>query len=101
MQRVAHDVEVPMFSYRARRPNGDEVFVCEYWRFVDMSPRRTGTSWVPGGGKRRALRTGEPVRLIEDGVFQLTATSEILTTESLKHSPEPYRPPQMNGKRTL
>jgi hypothetical protein len=67
-----------MYTQKARRPNGEHVYVDEFWEFVDTSPRLTGTSWVPGGGKRRALRTGEAVRLIDEGVFQLVATSEIL-----------------------
>lgn len=70
-------VEVPMFTHRAKRANGEHVLIYEFWEFVDTSVRRTGTAWVPGG-KRRALRTGETVRLLEEGVFQLTATSEIL-----------------------
>jgi hypothetical protein len=78
MAVALNTVEVPMHTYKAKRANGQEVLIFESWHFVDMSIRRTGTEWVPSGEKRHALQTGETVRLLDEGVFQLTATSEIL-----------------------
>jgi hypothetical protein len=71
-------VEVLVNSSRARRPNGEEVLVDEYRDMVDTSPLFSNTDLVPGM-KRLALRTGEPVHKIEEGVFQLVQTGEIIT----------------------
>ena len=71
-------MEVLVRSYRARRPNGAELLVDEYWDFVDTSPRFTGTSFVPGM-KRLALRSGGDVRQLDETTFQLASTGELLT----------------------
>ena len=71
-------MEVLVRSYRARRPNGAEVLVDEYWDFVDTSPRFTGTSYVPGM-KRFALRSGGDVRQLDETTFQLASSGELLT----------------------
>ena len=44
---------------------------------VDTSARFDGSSWVPAG-KRFALKTGEPVRKVDEGIYQLVPTGEIL-----------------------
>jgi hypothetical protein len=77
--RAYERVEVPVHRHKVRRANGQSDMIFEYWDFVDMSARGTGTSWVPSGAKRRQLRTGEAVRLLDEGVFQIAATSEVLT----------------------
>jgi hypothetical protein len=76
--RAYERVEVPVHKHKVKRANGDQDMIFEYWDFVDMSVRATGTSWVPSGAKRRVLRTGEAVRLLDEGVFQIAATSEVL-----------------------
>ena len=70
-------MEVLVNSSRARRRNGDEVLVDDYRDMVDTSLLFSNTDLVPGM-KRLLLRTGEPVRKIEDGVFQLVDTGEII-----------------------
>jgi hypothetical protein len=69
---------------RVHRPNGDEVLVDEYRDMVDTSARFTSTGLVRGM-KRLALRTGEPVRQIEEGVFQLVQTGEIMIAAASRH----------------
>lgn len=76
--RAYERVEVPVHKHRVKRANGDRDMIFEYWDFVDVSARGTGTSWVPSGAKRRQLRTGEAVRFLDEGVFQVAATSEVL-----------------------
>jgi hypothetical protein len=49
---------------------------------VDHSALSNGTDFLPGG-RRLALRTGEPVRRIDELVFQLVSTGEILTILSI------------------
>ena len=71
-------MEVLIRSYRARRPNGAELLVDEFWDFVDTSSRFTGTSYVPGM-KRLALRSGGDVRQLDETTFQLASTGELLT----------------------
>ena len=70
-------MDVLVRTIRARRPNGGEVLVDEHWDFVDMSPRQSGTDYVPGQ-KRFMLRTGEPIRELEEETFQNERTGEIL-----------------------
>jgi hypothetical protein len=77
--RAYERVEVPIHKHKVKRANGEQDMIFEYWDLVDMSDRGTGTSWVPSGAKRRQLCTGEAVRLIDEGVFQVAATSEVLT----------------------
>ena len=77
--RAYERVEVPVHKHKVRRANGAQDMIFEFWDFVDMSARGTGTSWVPSGAKRRELRTGEAVRQLDDGIFQIAATSEVLT----------------------
>lgn len=74
---VVDPVEVLMRTFRAKRPGGAEVSIAEYWTMVDTSPRFDGSNMVPAG-KRYALTTGEPLRKVDEGVFQLTATGEVL-----------------------
>ena len=66
-----------MRTFRARRPNGVEVLVDEYWDFIDMSPRQSGTDYVPGM-KRFMLRTGEPVSVLGEGTMQNGRNGEVL-----------------------
>ncbi len=57
-----------------------------YSQFVDHSLRRTGADWVPGP-KHFALDSGEPVRMLDEGIFQVVSTGEVLRlipTESTK-----------------
>ena len=70
-------MEVLVRTLRAKRPDGGEVMVDEYWDFVDMSPRRSGTDYVPGQ-KRFMLRSGEPIRELEEETLQNGRTGEIL-----------------------
>lgn len=70
-------MEALIHQHRTRRPSGEQVVIEEHWEFVDVSLRRTGTDWAPGG-KRFALSKGECVHKIDDGVFQVAATGEIL-----------------------
>lgn len=70
-------MDVLVRTIRARRPNGREVLVDEYWDFVDMSPRRSGTDYVPGQ-KRFMLRSGEPIRELEEETLQNGRTGEVL-----------------------
>ena len=70
-------MEVLVRTLRARRPNGGELLVDEYWEFVDLSPRQSGTDYVPGM-KRFLLRTGEPVSVLDEGVFQNGRNGEVL-----------------------
>ena len=53
------------------------MLVDEYCEFVDMSPRRSGTDYLPGP-KRLALRTGEPVTLLDEITLQNARTGEVL-----------------------
>ena len=70
-------MEVLVRTHRAARPGGGEVFVHEYSQFVDHSLRRTGADWVPGP-KRFQLESGELVRILDEGVFQVVPTGEVL-----------------------
>lgn len=71
-------MDVLVRTYRTKRPNGADLLVDEYWDFVDISPRFTGTSYVPGM-KRFASREEGDVRQIDDATFQLVSTGDILT----------------------
>lgn len=71
-------VEVLVRTFWATRPNGSRLLVDEFWDFVDMSPRFTGTNYVPGM-RRLASRDGGEVRQIDDDTFQLISSGEILT----------------------
>jgi hypothetical protein len=64
-------------TFRVKRPAGLEALVDEIHEFVGMSPRRSGVDYLPGP-KRRALRTGEPVNLIDELTLQNARTGEIL-----------------------
>ncbi len=70
-------VEVLVRTHRAKRPSGAEVLIHEYWEMVDTGPAGSGTNYLPGM-KRLALPTGEIVRELDQGFFQLAATGEIL-----------------------
>lgn len=74
---VIHAVETVVHKHLAKRPGGQQVVIHEIWEFVDVSLRRDGTEWVPGG-KRYALSTGETVHRIDEFAFQLAATGAIL-----------------------
>ena len=71
-------MEVLVRTYRARRPNGAELLIDEYWDFVDTSPLFSGTSYIPGG-KRLSARAGGEVRQLDETTFQLVRSAEILT----------------------
>ena len=71
-------MEVLVRTYRARRPNGAELLIDEYWDFVDTSPLFSGTSYVPGM-KRLAARSGGEVRTLDESTLQLVESGEILT----------------------
>ena len=79
-------MEVLIRTHRAARPGGGVILVHEYSQFVDHSLRRTGADWVPGP-KHFALDSGEPVRMLDEGIFQVVSTGEVLRlipTESTK-----------------
>lgn len=71
-------MEVLVRTYRARRRDGTELLIDEFWDFVDTSPRFTGTGYVPGM-KRLALRSGGGVHELDETTFQLASTGELLT----------------------
>ena len=70
-------MEILVRSYRARRPGGTDAAVHEYCEMIDHSLLRNGSDWLPGA-KRYALSTGEPLRPIDAGTFQLLATGELV-----------------------
>jgi len=82
-------MEVLVRTLRAKRPNGGEVLIDEYWDFVDMSPRQSGTDYVPGM-KHFVLRTGEPVSVLDEGVLQNGRNGEVLVVLG-EVSPQPKK----------
>ena len=50
--------------------------------FLDHSPLRNGTDWIPGP-KRFALETGEGLRRVDEYTFQVVRTGEILRAHQL------------------
>ena len=76
-------MEVLVRTYRARRPNGVEVLVDEYQEMIDTSARFTGESYAPGG-RRFVLRTGETVHKIDEGIYQVARTGEVVMALELE-----------------
>lgn len=70
-------METVVHQYLAKKPSGKQVVIEEHWEFVDVSLSRTGTEWAPGG-KRFTLANGDALRKIDQDVFQIISTGEIL-----------------------